>query len=60
MDANAFYPGIKNLYAACMCGRACDMACYDHLEKKGVLTKKFKRPFRTREPWKFDIKDFEM
>ncbi|MBR6603215.1 MAG: hypothetical protein IKK94_04285 [Clostridia bacterium] len=60
MDANAFYPGIKNLFAACMCGRACDMACYDHLEKKGVLTKKFRTPFRKREPWQFPIEDFEI
>ncbi len=60
MDSNAFYPGIKNLFAACMCGRSCDIACYNHLETKGVLTKKFKTPFRRREPWKFDIKDFEM
>ena len=30
-----------------------------HLEEKGVLTKKFKTPFRKREPWAFDIKDFE-
>ena len=59
MDANAFYPGIKNTFAASMCGRACDMACYAHLEEKGVLTKHFKAPFRKREPWKFSIEDFK-
>ena len=29
------------------------------IEEQGKLTKKFKRPFRTREEWKFDIKDYE-
>ncbi len=28
-------------YAACICGRACDIACYKHLEEKKLLTKKF-------------------
>lgn len=35
------------------------MDCYVHLEEKGVLTKKLKTPFRKREPWHFDLKDFE-
>jgi hypothetical protein len=35
------------------------MACYSHLEEKGVLTKKFKTPFRKREEWKFDLSSFE-
>ena len=60
INSNAFYPGINNLFAACMCGRGCDMACYSHLESKGVLTKKFKTPFRPREEWKFDIEDFKI
>ncbi len=59
MDANAFYPGLTPFFAFSMCGRACDMACYVHLEEKGALSKKFNTPFRKREPWKFDIKDFE-
>ena len=36
-----------------------DMACYSHLEEKGVLTKKFKTPFRKREDWKFDLESFK-
>jgi epoxyqueuosine reductase len=32
----------------------CIRACMVHLEQKGVLTKKFKEPFRTREPWRLD------
>ena len=47
-----FYPGIKRGYAASICGRACDRACYVHLEEKGVLTKRFEQPFRKRPVWK--------
>lgn len=54
-----FYPPAKHSYQTSVCGRACDLACYIHLEEKGVLTKKFKIPFRRREPWKYDLKDFE-
>ena len=54
-----FYPPAQHRYVASICGRACDIACYVHLEEKGVLKKSFKTPFRKREEWKFDIKDFE-
>ena len=54
-----FYPFISNGYISSICGRACDVNCYVHLEEKGVLTKKFKTPFRKREPWKFSIDDFK-
>ena len=30
-----------------------------HLEKKGVLTKKFNHPFREKEDWKLSLKQFE-
>ena len=30
-----------------------------HLEEKGVLTKKFKTPFRKREEWKFPLEDWK-
>ena len=53
-----FYPPIRE-YQSSICGRACDIACYVHLEEKGVLKKKFKSPFRKREEWKFDIDDFK-
>ena len=53
-----FYPAIKHNYSPSICGRACDMACYVHLEEKGVLKKKFNTPFRKREEWRFDLNDF--
>lgn len=54
-----FYPPAQHAYQCSICGRACDVACYVHLEEKGVLTKKFRTPFRKREPWHFDPADFE-
>ena len=53
-----FYPPAQHAYQCSICGRACDIACYIHLEEKGVLTKAFKTPFRKREEWKFRIEDF--
>jgi hypothetical protein len=35
------------------------MACYVHLEEKGVLTKTFKTPFKKREEWSFKEEDFK-
>ena len=31
-------------YVGCVCGRACDTACYRHLEERGVLSRKFQTP----------------
>lgn len=59
LDKIYFYPPAQHAYQCSICGRACDVACYVHLEEKGVLTKKFKSPFRKREEWKFDISDFK-
>ncbi|MBQ8836259.1 MAG: hypothetical protein IJ002_01965 [Clostridia bacterium] len=59
LDKIYFYPPAQHAYQCSICGRACDMACYIHLEEKGVLTKKFKTPFRRREEWKFDVEDFK-
>lgn len=58
LDKIYFYPPAQHAYQCSICGRACDMACYVHLEEKGVLTKKFKTPFRKREEWKFQAEDF--
>ena len=58
LDRTYFYPPAQHAYPCSICGRACDMGCYIHLEKKGVLTKKFKTPFRKREEWKYDIESF--
>lgn len=59
LDQTWFYPPAQHAYQCSICGRACDTACYMHLEEKGMLTKKFKTPFRKREEWKFDIEDFK-
>ena len=54
-----FYPPAQHAYQCSICGRACDMGCYVHLEEKGLLTKGFKTPFRKREEWKFKVEDFK-
>ncbi len=54
-----FYPPVKHAYQCSICGRACDVECYVHLEEKGLLKRKFKTPYRKREPWKFSIDDFK-
>ena len=59
LDKIYFYPPAQHAYQCSICGRACDVACYIHLEEKGLLTKKFKTPFRKREEWKFDLEDFK-
>lgn len=58
LDNIYFYPPAQHSYQCSICGRACDMACYIHLEEKGVLRKKFKTPFRKREEWKFNTDGF--
>lgn len=40
LDSIYFYPPAQHVYQCSICGRACDVACYIHLEEKGVLTKK--------------------
>lgn len=56
---NCFAAPVQHAYQCSVCGRSCDMACYVHLEEKGVLTRRFKTPFRKREDWKFDVEDFK-
>lgn len=58
LDNIYFYPPAQHAYQCSICGRACDTACYVHLEEKGVLTKKYKTPFKKREGWHFDISSF--
>lgn len=58
LDHIYFYPPAQHAYQCSICGRACDMACYIHLEEKGVLKRKFKTPFRKRDEWRFDIESF--
>lgn len=59
LDNIYFYPPAQHSYVCSICGRACDTACYRELERRGVLKKKFRKPFRTREEWKFPLSDFE-
>lgn len=59
IDNTFFYPPAKHFYKTSICGRACDRACYIHLEEKGVLTKKFHKKFREGEDWKLDTTQFE-
>ena len=55
LDNLFYYPPITHSYQSSICGKACEMACYIHLEEKGVLSKKFKTPFRKREEWFLDV-----
>lgn len=59
LDQIHFYPPAMHSYQCSICGRACDVACYIHLEEKGVLSKKFKTPFRKRTPWAFPLESFQ-
>lgn len=59
LDKIYFYPPAHHSYPCSICGRACDVACYVHLEEKGVLTRKHKTPFRKRAPWAFSVEDFK-
>ncbi len=59
LDNIYFYPPAQHAYQCSICGRACDMECYVHLEEKAVLTKKYKTHFRKREKWEFDINDYK-
>ena len=59
LDNTFFYPPVKNGYRGSICGRACDRACYIHLEEKGMLTRSFNKKFREKEDWKLSTKQFE-
>jgi hypothetical protein len=59
LDKIYFYPPAQHAYQCSICGRNCDVECYVHLEEMGVLTKKFKTPFRKRTPWEFSLEDYK-
>lgn len=59
MDALHFYPPMKHAYATNVCGRACDRACYVHLEERGLLDLKFRQKFRDNVEWTLDIDAFD-
>jgi len=58
LDKLYFYPPAQHAYQCSICGRACYVACYVHLEEQGLLTKKFKTPFRKRARWQFSLDDY--
>lgn len=55
IDRIIFYPPAKHGYVSCICGKACDVACYIHLEEKGLLRKTFRTPFRKRDEWRLPL-----
>lgn len=57
MDRIRFYPPGKHGMVTSMCGRNCDTECYVHLEEKGVLTRKFRTPFRKRPVWSLPVEE---
>ena len=59
LDEIYFYPGVLHSYRSSICGRACDRACYIHLEEKGVLEKSFRKKFREGKDWTLDTKQFD-
>ncbi len=58
LDNIYFYPPAKHFYRTSICGRACDRACYIHLEEKGMLKKSFKKKFRSGEDWSLSETQF--
>ena len=52
-----YYPPIKQGYAPSICGRACDRACYVHLEEQGKIERTFRTAFRRRPEWSLSLKD---
>ena len=59
LDRIYCYPPAMHSYQCSICGRACDVACYCHLEEQGLLTKHFHALFRRRAPWKLSTEIFE-
>jgi len=55
MDKLIFYPGGRHSYVPSICGRACDRACFVHLEEAGKLKNKFHNKFRKGKPWKMEL-----
>jgi hypothetical protein len=55
MEQCIFYPPIKQGYASSICGKACDVACYIHLEEQGKLECSQKNRFRRRPEWHLSV-----
>ncbi len=57
LDRTFYYPPIKHGYVSSICGKACDRACYIHLEEQGKLKNSFQSKFRKREDWKLSVQN---
>ncbi len=57
LSQTVFYPAIKHGYSASICGKACDRACYIHLEEAGKLKNSFKTKFRKRPEWTLSVEE---
>lgn len=56
-----FYKGPPKVYNSgkAVCGAGgCTRACINSLEKRDVLKKKYKKPFRRKKPWTVDWSDY--
>jgi len=54
---SAYYGGVGYNVAACICGKACQKECFIHLSERGILSNKFKNPFRTEKTWIIEEKN---
>ncbi|NLG37315.1 MAG: 4Fe-4S binding protein [Clostridiales bacterium] len=52
MDATNFYPPPRHGLVQSICGRACDRACYVHLEGRHALQGRFNALFRQKQEWR--------
>ncbi len=57
LDRTFYYPPIKHGYVSSICGKACDRACYIHLEEQGKLKNSFRTKFRKRDEWKLSVEE---
>ncbi len=57
LDRTFYYPPIKHGYVSSICGKACDRACYIHLEEQGKLKNNFRTKFCKRDEWKLSVED---
>ena len=61
LDNIYFYPPAQHAYQCSICGRSCDVACYIHLEEKGLLSKKsvvyglYEHVFDQRGPYRVPV-----
>ncbi len=57
MEHCIYYPPIKQGYASSICGKACEVACYEHLEENNKLARGFAQQFRRRSKWRLSTEE---